>query len=104
MDKKTFEKVFKNATKEFKRLSPRDTGHLADRATKGKWVGSNHYVIYIDADVLISEANPRGDIAGYDYAYEINNTSRYRSYNYFERNGIAIARKIAKDLGGVLRK
>lgn len=104
MDKRTFETVFNKAVRHFKKIAPRDTGHLADKSIKGKWVSSNHYVIYIDADVLISQANPRGITAGYDYAYEINNTPRYRTYNFFERNGIEIARQIAKNLGGVLRK
>lgn len=104
MDKQQFNKAFNNAKKRLSVLAPKDTGHLALNAIKGKWVGKNHYVIYIDADVLINNPNIRGKIAGYDYAYEINNNPRYRTYNFFEKIGYKVAQGLAKELGGTLKK
>lgn len=104
MDKQRFATAFRNATKQFSALAPKRTGHLSMNAVKGKWQGKNHYVIYIDANVLINDPNILGEVAGYDYAYEINNNSQYRTYNFVQRNGYKVAQKIAKELGGIIKK
>ena len=104
MTRQEFDKAFRKALADFKKLAPRRTGHLADDAIKGKWISEDHYKIYIDADVLIKEPNKLGEIAGYDYAYEINNTPAFKTYNWLGKNAYAIGLNIARRLGGAVKK
>lgn len=104
MTKAEYDAVFRSVLNDFKRLAPRKTGHLADDSIKGKWIGKDHYKIYIDANVLIREPNKLGEIAGYDYAYVINNEPSFRSYDWFGKNAYAIGMNIARKLGGQVRK
>lgn len=100
MTKAEFNAVFIQAVNELRRIAPKDTGHLAFNAIKGRWQNDNEFVIYIDSNVLINEPNGKGLIAHYNYQQRINEDPAYRTYKWFDKAVPFIARYIADRIGG----
>lgn len=103
MTRDDFVAIFNNAVNLFRQQAPKDTGHLAFNAVKGRWINDNHFRIWIDRDVLVNQPNIEGKIAGYYYAGRLNNDSKYRTYGYVERIARNIAQYIANQIGGVVK-
>src|SRR5699024_7757778 len=103
MTRDDFVAIFNNAVNLFRQQAPKDTGHLACNAVKGRWINDNHFRIWIDRDVLVNQPNIEGKIAGYYYAGRLNNDSKYRTYGYVERIARNIAQYIANQIGGVVK-
>lgn len=103
MTRDDFVAIFNNAVNLFRQQAPKDTGHLAFNAVKGRWINNNHFRIWIDRDVLVNQPNIEGKIAGYYYAGRLNNDSKYRTYGYVERIARNIAQYIANQIGGSVK-
>lgn len=103
MTRDDFVAIFNNAVNLFRQQAPKDTGHLAFNAVKGRWINNNHFRIWIDRDVLVNQPNIEGKVAGYYYAGRLNNDSKYRTYGYVERIARNIAQYIANQIGGVVK-
>lgn len=103
MTRDDFVAIFNNAVNLFRQQAPKDTGHLAFNAVKGRWINDNHFRIWIDRDVLVNQPNIEGKIAGYYYAKTINDNSNYRTYRYVEKIARNIAQYIANQIGGVIK-
>lgn len=104
MTRDDFVAIFNQAVNLFREQAPKDTGHLAFNAIKGRWVNENHFKIWIDRDVLENQPNIKGKVAGYYYAGRLNNDTTYRTYGYVERIARNIAQYIANKIGGVVGK
>lgn len=103
MTRDDFVVIFNNAVNLFRQQAPKDTGHLAFNAVKGRWINNNHFRIWIDRDVLVNQPNIEGKVAGYYYAGRLNNDSKYRTYGYVERIARNIAQYIANQIGGTVK-
>lgn len=103
MTRDDFVAIFNNAVNLFRQQAPKDTGHLAFNAVKGRWINDNHFRIWIDRDVLVNQPNIEGKIAGYYYAGRLNNDSKYRTYGFVEKIARNIAQYIANQIGGVVK-
>lgn len=103
MTRDDFVAIFNNAVNLFRQQAPKDTGHLAFNAVKGRWINNNHFRIWIDRDVLVNQPNIEGKVAGYYYAGRLNNDSKYRTYGYVERIARNIAQYIANQIGGTVK-
>lgn len=103
MTRDDFVAIFNNAVNLFRQQAPKDTGHLAFNAVKGRWINDNHFRIWIDKDVLVNQPNIEGKVAGYYYAGRLNNDSKYRTYGYVERIARNIAQYIANQIGGTVK-
>lgn len=103
MTRDDFVSIFNEAVNKFREEAPKDTGHLAFNAVKGRWVDDTHFKIWIDRDVLVNQPNIKGKIAGYYYAGRLNNDPNYRTYGYVERIARDIAQYIANRIGGVIK-
>ena len=104
MTRDDFVAIFNQAVNLFREQAPKDTGHLAFNAIKGRWVNENHFKIWIDRDVLENQPNIKGKVAGYYYAGRLNNDTSYKTYGYVERIARNIAQYIANKIGGVVGK
>lgn len=104
MTRDDFVAIFNQAVNMFREQAPKDTGHLAFNAIKGKWISENHFKIWIDRDVLVNVPNIKGKVAGYYYAGRLNNDSKYKTYGYVEKIARNIAQFIANKIGGVIKK
>lgn len=103
MTRDDFVAIFNNAVNLFRQQAPKDTGHLAFNAVKGRWINDNHFRIWIDRDVLVNQPNIEGKVAGYYYAKTINDNQNYRTYGYVERIARNIAQYIANQIGGTVK-
>ena len=104
MTREDFVSIFNNAVNLFREKAPKDTGHLAFNAIKGKWISDNHFKIWIDKNVLENQPNIEGKVAGYYYAGRLNNDTRYKTYNFVEKIAREIAQYIANKIGGTIKK
>ena len=48
MTRDDFVVIFNNAVNLFRQQAPKDTGHLAFNAVKGRWINNNHFRIWIN--------------------------------------------------------
>lgn len=103
MTRDDFVAIFNNAVNLFRQQAPKDTGHLAFNAVKGRWINDNHFRIWIDRDVLVNQPNIEGKVAGYYYAGRLNNDSKYRTYGFAEKIARNIAQYIANQIGGTVK-
>ena len=71
-------------------------------ATKGRWISDDHYVIWIDRNVLENQPNGEGKVAGHYYASTINK-SGHKTAGYVEKNARKVAEFIANKLGGTIK-
>lgn len=104
MTRDDFVAIFNDAVNMFRQQAPKDTGHLAFNAIRGRWVNDNHFKIWIDRDVLVNQPNIEGKVAGYYYAKTINDNPKYRTHKYVEKIANNIARYIANKIGGTIKK
>ena len=112
MTRDDFVAIFNDAVNMFREQAPKDTGHLALNAVKGRWISENHFKIWIDRDVI--ENHPRIRVkdgenvmlkpARHYYAKTINNNPNYKTYGFVERIARNIAEYIANRIGGIVEK
>lgn len=103
MTRDDFVSIFNEAVNKFREEAPKDTGHLAFNAIKGRWINETHFKIWIDRDVLENQPNIRGRVASYYYAGRLNNDPNYRTYGFVERIARDIAQYIANTIGGEIK-
>ena len=103
MTRDDFVSIFNEAVNIFREKAPKDTGHLAFNAVKGRWISETHFKIWIDRDVLENQPNIEGRVAGYYYAGRLNNDSNYKTYGFAEKIARSIAEYIANKIGGVVK-
>lgn len=103
MTRDDFVALFNSAVNIFREQAPKDTGHLAFNAVKGRWISEDHFKIWIDRDVLVNQPNIKGKVAGYYYAQKINDDPNYKTYGYVEKIARNIARFIANRIGGKIQ-
>lgn len=103
MTRSEFNAVFLSAVNKWRELAPKDTGHLAFNAIKGKWISETHFKIWVDRKVILEEPNPRGEIATYYYPSTINRVKQFKTYNWVEKTAYQVAQYIARKIGGEIR-